>query len=637
MDRVSFPLAAARLALAGAVTMLVGLRPSSTASPAALISAPEGIAPDVWEATAGGQAADVLLVLDEQADLRAVAELSGREERLRAAYEALRTTALRTQGGVRAELDGAGVAYRAFYVVNALALRGQRGLLTALIARPEVTRIVANPRVRQELPELGIDEVRSQAAEGIEWNVAQVQADDVWALGTKGEGIVVAGQDTGYDWEHPALMEQYRGYDGVTVTHHYNWHDAIHSGGGSCGVDSAFPCDDSRHGTHTMGTMVGDDGEGNQIGVAPGAEWIGCRNMDEGYGTPASYMECFEFFLAPYPAGGDPFTDGEPSLAPHVINNSWTCPPYEGCEPETLQAVVENVRAAGIVVVTSAGNSGSSCGSVQDPPAIYDAAFSVGATDRSDVIAGFSSRGPVAVDGSGRGKPDVSAPGVDIRSSVPGGGYQADWNGTSMAGPHVAGTVALLWSAAPGLVGDVDVTEQIIARTARAKTTTQGCGGDGVDDVPNNVYGWGIVDALAAVERAWLPVEISGYVLPEFPADTVRYSLTLTNASPLTLTGVTLSSTLPLSTTLSWADEGYQLTDRTLSWSIPSLPRGAVLAKRVDVILDGVRPGGRVVNDRFSVTANELSGSVTGLPSDVTIPWRVLLFPVYKNVGWGGR
>ena len=102
--------------------------------------------------------------------------------------------------------------------------------------------------------------------------------------------------------------------------------------------------------------------------------------MERGYGTPVTYLECFEWFLAPTDGNG---LDPRPELAPHVINNSWVCPPSEGCDPDSLRTIVENTRAAGIVVVASAGNSGSECGSVEYPPAIYAAAFSVGATDSS--------------------------------------------------------------------------------------------------------------------------------------------------------------------------------------------------------------------------------------------------------------
>jgi subtilisin family serine protease len=139
-----------------------------------------------------------------------------------------------------------------------------------------------------------------------------------------------------------------------------------------------------------------------------------------------------------------------------VINNSWSCTAGEGCtDPTVLLTVVNNVRAAGIVTVNSAGNGGSACSSINTPAAIYDASFTVGATDSNDVIAAMSSRGPVTVDGSNRRKPDASAPGVNIRSSVRGGGYQSGWSGTSMAAPHVAGLVALLISADPSLAWQI--------------------------------------------------------------------------------------------------------------------------------------------------------------------------------------
>jgi subtilisin family serine protease len=216
--------------------------------------------------------------------------------------------------------------------------------------------------------------------------------------------------------------------------------------------------------------------------------------MDQGWGTPATYLECLEFFLAPYPVGGTP-ADGNPAMAPDVTNNSWTCPPEEGCSWDTLQAAIEAQRAAGILTVVAAGNSGPSCSTVQDPPAIYDAAFSVGATDAGDNIASFSSLGPVTVDGSNRLKPDISAPGDNIRSSAPGGDY-ASASGTSLAAPHVAGAVALLWSASPALKGHVDATERALASSAVPRFSSQ-CGDPG-DAVPNNVFGWGRLDAMAA-------------------------------------------------------------------------------------------------------------------------------------------
>jgi subtilisin family serine protease len=211
--------------------------------------------------------------------------------------------------------------------------------------------------------------------------------------------------------------------------------------------------------------------------------------MDRGYGTPATYIECFEFFLAPYPVGESP-DDGNanPALAPHLINNSWSCPPSEGCDWATLQSTVEAVRAAGIMIVSSAANGGSSCSTIREPVSLYDAVYTVGATDPNDNIASFSSRGPVTIDGSQRLKPDISAPGTGTYSSLPNGSYGYK-QGTSMAAPHVAGAVALLWSTRPDLRGQIAQTESILNQTAVPRYSTQ-CG-DPADTVPNNVYGWG--------------------------------------------------------------------------------------------------------------------------------------------------
>jgi subtilisin family serine protease len=341
----------------------------------------------------------------------------------------------------------------------------------------------------------------------VEWNISHIRADLAWSAGFTGQGVVIGGQDTGYDWDHPALINQYRGWDGSTANHNYNWHDAIDVSNASCLGNSPEPCDDYSHGTHTMGTMVGNDlapsvdgwpgAAANAVGVAPGAQWIGCRNMNNGNGTPASYTECYEWFVAPYPLGStNPMTDGDPSKAPHVINNSWSCPPEEGCSPDILEAVVNTVRAAGIVTVHSAGNSGPGCGTVNNPAATYPASFTVAATDSNDNIASFSSRGPSTFDGGL--KPDISAPGVGIRSTLRNGVYGNN-SGTSMAAPHVAGLVALLISANPTLAGDVDAIETILRETAVPLTTSQGCGGDGPTDVPNHVFGYGRIDALALI------------------------------------------------------------------------------------------------------------------------------------------
>lgn len=477
--------------------------------------ASQKVAPAILEKTAEGASVPCIILLRDQADVRGAAQLATKQEKANYVFQVLSEKAHRTQSGLKAILDERHVPYRSMYIINAIMTEADQDLIGVLAARPEVARILDNaPRRFAEPVETAPDVPGARNA--IEWGIDMINADEVWAMGFRGQQVVVGGEDTGYEWSHPALKHQYRGYDAErdTVDHNYNWHDAIHAINGNnpdsinpCGLDVTEPCDDYGHGTHTMGTMVGLDGD-NQIGVAPEAQWCGCRNMERGWGAPYTYIECFEWFLAPTDLQNQ---NPDPSKAPHVINNSWGCPTSEGCDTsnfEIMNMVVNNLRASGIVVVVSAGNSGSGCGSVDTPAPIFEGSFSIGATAPNDTIAGFSSRGPVSVDGSNRLKPNVSAPGVWVRSSVPGGGYEYS-SGTSMAGPHVAGLVALMISANPELAGQVDVIEDIIEQTAVPKTTDQNCGDIPGSEVPNNTYGFGRVDALAAVNAALALIEPS--------------------------------------------------------------------------------------------------------------------------------
>jgi subtilisin family serine protease len=457
------------------------------------------IASWVLDHTRSGKESEFLIVLEEQADLTGADRLTTKGEKAAYVYNALWEKAQATQAPLLHWLRANRIEHRSFYVVNCVWVRGDRNIALALASRPEVRSIEGNPVIHNDVVALNEQALEPNAIDTIEGNISNVRAPEVWALGYTGQNVVIAGADTGYRWNHTALKNHYRGFDGATATHDYNWHDSIHSGGGICGPDSPQPCDDSGHGTHTMGTAVGDDGQGNQIGMAPGAKWIGCRNMDRGNGTPATYMECMEFFLAPYPINGTP-AQGNPQLAPDITTNSWTCPPSEGCAPDTLKQAVESQRAAGILMVVAAGNSGPSCSTVVDPPAIYDASYSVGAYSYStNIIASFSSRGPVTIDGSNRMKPNLTAPGVGVRSA---------WNssvtayntisGTSMATPHVAGAAALLWSAQPAIKNNVSFTKQIL-NDAAIDVPLSLCNSSGS---PNNAYGFGRLDIKAAVDAA---------------------------------------------------------------------------------------------------------------------------------------
>ncbi len=464
--------------------------------------------PRVVEDTSDGRTGRFLVVLKAQADVRAaVAGAPDRAAQGRLAMSALRRAAS-GQADPRGELRRLGARFRAYWIVDALAVEGTRAAVEAMAARPDVERIEPD-RAFRALPREDVRAV-STAPTGVEWNIGKVGAPGVWRLGDHGENIVYGNIDSGVQWDHPALKARYRGWDGSTATHDYNWWDAVHGdidgdGTNLCGFDVKAPCDDARvrlgsHGTHTMGTAVGDDGAGNQIGVAPGAKWIACRPMDVGAGRPSTYLECLQFFLAPTNlSGGSP----DPSRRPDVVGNSWACPPDEGCAVGVLQAAFDNLRAAGVFMAVAAGNegrTGNGCSTVGYPPAVYDSAISVGAVDQLDQLAAFSSRGPVTVDGSGRRKPDLVAPGVGVRSSTATGYGTA--SGTSMAAPHLGGAAALLLSAFPHLRRNVEATERILEQSAVPLTRPATCGGDSPTQVPNNVFGYGRLDVLAAYRLA---------------------------------------------------------------------------------------------------------------------------------------
>jgi subtilisin family serine protease len=453
------------------------------------------VGPEVLSKVQNGET-EYLIILRDQADLSPAEDMKTKLEKGTFVYERLTEVADASQGSLIAILDGVGATYQAFWVTNMIWVRGDVETLQRMAIREEVAKIEANPTIQLSIPDTAPPDPQPQAVSGIEWNLTQINAPQLWALGFTGEGIVIGGQDTGYDWDHEALIGKYRGWDGSSADHNYNWHDTVTSGGGSCGPNTTEPCDDHGHGTHTMGTMVGDDGGTNQIGVAPDAQWIGCRNMNVGDGTPASYIECYQWFIAPTDLNNE---NPDPAKAPHVINNSWSCPVTEGCsDPNILLSVVQAARAAGIVTVHSAGNQGPNCSTVSEPAGTYAESFSVGATDANDNIVSFSSRGPVNVDSSNRLKPNITAPGYNIRSSKPGDVYGTS-SGTSMAAPHVAGLVALLLSANPKLIGQVDQIEDLIESTAMPRTSTQTCGEVQGSEIPNNTYGYGRVDAWDAL------------------------------------------------------------------------------------------------------------------------------------------
>ena len=295
--------------------------------------------------TADGGEAAFVVYLGDQADVSDAYKITDEDARGRYVYNALRTQAAETQGPIRAKLEAAGVPYKSYWGVNMIVAEGDRAIVEELAARSDVAAIESNAGSDglqgEDAPET-VDE--GNAVEATEVGVTNTQSPSLWTLGFRGQGMVIANQDTGMRWTHAALRTHYRGWGGSVATsdHNYNWWDAVHSritnadGGtpsgpapNSCGFNLVAPCDDQGHGTHTTGTTVGDDagagiGTGtNQIGVAPGAKWIGCRNMDAGNGRASTYTECFQFFIAPTDLAGQ---NADPTKRPHVMNNSWGCP-----------------------------------------------------------------------------------------------------------------------------------------------------------------------------------------------------------------------------------------------------------------------------------------------------------------------
>lgn len=427
------------------------------------------------------------VILKNQADLSTVNQIKDPVERRTAVYNNLVKHAEDSQQDLRTWLDEQGVEYTPYYLVNAVELDADPLLMYRLEHRGDVDRVLDSPILRPLRNEIPSSQGSVDGPELDPWNIDLIGADRVQSeLNVRGAGIVIGQSDSGVQGDHPEIINQYRGkFDGMDD---YNWFDPW--------FGSIKPVDIGGHGTHTLGSIVGKN-----TGVAPEAEWIACVNLARNLGNPAYYLDCMQFMLAPFPQDGNPFQDGKPEKGANVLNNSWGCPAVEGCDPETFIPAVRALKAAGIFVVASAGNTGmGGCSSVQDPLALYEDVYTVGAVDVNRNLAGFSSVGPVTVDGSNRTKPDIGAPGVNVVSSYPGSSYEMA-SGTSMAGPHVVGVVALMWSANPNLVGDIETTTRILNETADTYSGVfPGCALDG--ERPNNAVGYGIVNAYEAVQKA---------------------------------------------------------------------------------------------------------------------------------------
>ncbi len=432
---------------------------------------------------------DVATIAAPSTNLKAQGQVDPVEKRA-AIVNALQQTARDTQAGVLQALNnpsaGGGVGVQSFpvtevkslWIINAVAAKGSLETVLTLAARSdvEVIRLDKEIKISDPIsPHSNFYNINTQffqqPRQSPEWGISKIRADLVHnALGIDGTGVVVANMDTGVDGFHPALQANYRGYNGPDklLQHEGNWYDAT-------GQGAVYPVDANGHGSHTMGTMVGQNG----IGVAPGAKWIAVRVFDSFGSAQNSWIhEAFQWILAPKTTAKP---NGDSSLAPHIVNNSWGSDYSASTE---FEADIQALLNGGVYPIFSAGNNGPNESTVGSPGS-NNSAFAVGATTLDDEITNFSSRGPSPW---GQIKPEVSAPGKDILSSLPGGAY-GTLNGTSMAAPHTSGLAALLIQASPALTNNLDNISNII------KSTAIPLGGYS----PNNAFGWGRIDAYNAV------------------------------------------------------------------------------------------------------------------------------------------
>lgn len=422
-------------------------------------------------------------VMKSEIDLNAMDTTLPLDERKSDLYALLVKQADESQQTIRATLDRWSIRYTPYYLVNALEVRS--GLIPRMLLSRDasVDRVLESPRLRP-LPQKLASSTGEYTTppEGTDWNLEMIHVPQVHKeLNVTGKGIIIGQTDSGVDGQHPELAEAYRGYE---ASNDYNWLDPWYQ--------SISPTDIGGHGTGTTSIILG-----NSVGVAPDAEWIGCVNLARNLGNPALYLDCMQFMFAPYPQGGDPLQDGDPQQGAMIINNSWGCPRVEGCDPQLYENAMAIFKKAGVFISSAAGNNGYyGCSTVSDPLAIYADVFSAGSVDKLGELSAFSSRGPVEVDGSERAKPDLLAPGEQVMMAAPGGTYTIA-SGTSFSAPHVSGVVALMWSANPALIGDIDTTTRILLESVQPYTgQVAECGG------PQNSVGAGILDAYAAVMRA---------------------------------------------------------------------------------------------------------------------------------------
>ena len=354
-----------------------------------------------------------------------------------------------------------------YWIFNGFYLKATKNVIEKISEREDVEYIIEDFLIQIEKPEI------SYEIETPEWNISKVKADSCWMEGFTGEGVIIGHMDTGVDITHPAL-------EGKWVSPY--WCDAVNG--------QSNPYDDHGHGTHSMGIILGGDGLGpfdRDIGVAPGAKFVACKCFNaNGSGYTSWIHICFQK-IAEWKSQGVNIV---------ACSNSWGSSNTTSTE---FWSDCLNWRNLGIIPVFAIGGGGSTPGSA-NTPGNFPIVIGVGATDANDNIASFSARGPAPNQPPwnnpqywprpdwNRTKPDISAPGINITSSIPGGGY-ASYSGTSFSCPHVTGAIAILYQKNPQI--DFTITYNILLDYARQ--VQQGA------PYPNNNYGWGILNIYQAL------------------------------------------------------------------------------------------------------------------------------------------
>jgi len=443
-----------------------------------------------------GQDIPVIITLSDQADLSGF-----RKERKRT----------RRMKMVRALKDRAGLSQRpllnllnkekarkisSLWLINAIAVTAKPRVILRLAENPNVASVKLDYLISPPEP-------AAASAEG-EWNIGAIGAEELWALGYRGQGIVIASMDTGVDWNHPDLAGRWRGGGN-------SWYDP--SG------EHLTPYDRNGHGTQTMGIMVGGDAGGSSIGVAPDAKWIAVKIFNDANQAPLSAIHLgFQWLLDP---DDNPATDDSPD----VVNNSWGFNENVNECIEEFNPDIQALRAAGIAVVFPAGNEGPMPNS-SSSPANSPGSLAVGFVDASSILAYTSSRGPSACDLEIY--PELVSPGVNIRTSdLTFGGIFPDSyatvTGSSFAAPHVSGAIALLLSAFPNLA----ISE--VENALKDSAVDLGLLG------PDNQYGHGLIDATGAYH-------LLSDDQPTTTSLEVRVAATSDDAEEISRTSITLTS-----------------------------------------------------------------------------------------------